>query len=44
LGIDFFLRGGEVPLLGHVILVIFIQLPAEEELEIFIVDQGFIIL
>jgi hypothetical protein len=34
----------EDPLPGHVIIVIFIQFPAEEELEIFTVGQEFIIL
>jgi hypothetical protein len=42
--IDFFLRGGEIPLPGHVIVIVFIQFPAKKELEIFAVDQGFIIL
>jgi hypothetical protein len=43
-GIDFFLRGGEVPLPGHIVVIIFIHFPTKEELEIFAVGQGFIIL
>jgi hypothetical protein len=33
-----------VPLPGHVAVVVFIKFPAEEELEILAVGQGFIIL
>jgi hypothetical protein len=43
--IDFFLRGGEVPLPGHVVIAIFIfQFVVEEELEVLAIGQGFIIL
>jgi hypothetical protein len=41
--VNFFLRG-EIPLPGHVIIAIFIQFPTREELVIFAVSQGFIIL
>jgi hypothetical protein len=43
-GISFFLRGEEVLLPGHVVLVIFIQLPAKEKLEVFTIGWGFVIL
>jgi hypothetical protein len=38
-------RGGVVPFLGHIIVIIFIfQFPIEEELEVLTVGQGLVVL